>query len=153
VIEPERFRKKPVEIEAVRFTGGAVQATSIIEWVLANGGTARYHDGPVEGIAVDTIDGGTSYVYVGSWMMRGTQGEFYPCVNEAFEESFERLVGENDHAKVYVDSAGEWRFTVQAGNNRVIASSEEGYVSKSNALRALKREHPHVAYITEETEA
>ena len=56
---------------------------------------------------------------------------------------------ENDYAHVYKDEAGEWRFVVKAGNHRTIASSEEGFTTKSNALRSLKREHPHIQYVTE----
>lgn len=61
--------------------------------------------------------------------------------------------GQNDSAEVYIDKAGEWRFTVTAGNHKVIGSSEEGFPTKSNALRALRRRYPHIEYITERTQA
>src|SRR5574343_1937154 len=41
-----RFRKKPVEIEAMQWDGTAAGATHIINWVLDGNGTARYHDVP-----------------------------------------------------------------------------------------------------------
>jgi hypothetical protein len=41
-----RFRKRPVEIEARQWLGGPELATPIIDWVLAEGGTARWHDDP-----------------------------------------------------------------------------------------------------------
>lgn len=39
-----RYRKKPVVIEATRFDGGVANATPIIDWVLDGGGTARWHE-------------------------------------------------------------------------------------------------------------
>jgi uncharacterized protein YegP (UPF0339 family) len=58
-------------------------------------------------------------------------------------------MNENDYAQVYVDDAGEWRYRVYAGNHQQIGKSEEGYVSKSNALRALKRSRPDIVFISE----
>lgn len=79
---PQQFRKIPVVVSAMRWNGTSDGATAIINWVLANGGTARYHD-QFEGdlpphIAVDTLDA-TARVFNGDWMMFGTEGEFYPC--------------------------------------------------------------------------
>lgn len=61
------YRSKPVQVQAYQWTGGAHAAGPLINWVLAHGGTARYHDageripGPGRGvttlpeyIAVDT---------------------------------------------------------------------------------------------------
>jgi uncharacterized protein YegP (UPF0339 family) len=144
MIKVQSYTKKPVTIEAVQFTGGAEQATEIIDWVLANGGTARYHEGPIEGIAVDTIDGGVSFVYVGSWMLRGTQGEFYPCVNEAFEASFEK---DTRYVELYEDEAGEWRYRAFGGNHEQIGKPEEGFASKGNAKRALRDRHPGIRIV------
>lgn len=39
---PRVYRKKPVMIEAMRWAGTASAARPIIDWILANGGTARY---------------------------------------------------------------------------------------------------------------
>lgn len=42
----QRYRKKPIVIEAMRWDGTVEGATPIIGWVLAGGGTARYVDDP-----------------------------------------------------------------------------------------------------------
>ncbi|QDB74759.1 hypothetical protein SEA_BARB_83 [Gordonia phage Barb] len=39
---PKRYRKKPVEIEAMQWDGTAEGATPIINWVLENDGTATF---------------------------------------------------------------------------------------------------------------
>lgn len=41
---PARYTKRPVTIDAYQFTGGAIQAAQVIDWVLEHGGTARYHE-------------------------------------------------------------------------------------------------------------
>lgn len=42
----ERYRKRPVEIEAVQWDGTAEGATVVIDWVLSHDGTARIRDYP-----------------------------------------------------------------------------------------------------------
>jgi uncharacterized protein YegP (UPF0339 family) len=37
----------------------------------------------------------------------------------------------------YEDAAGEWRWRLKAANGQIIATSGEGYDSKSNADRAI----------------
>lgn len=38
---------------------------------------------------------------------------------------------------VYKDVAGQWRWTLEAANNRKIANSGEGYYNKSDCLAAI----------------
>jgi uncharacterized protein YegP (UPF0339 family) len=35
---------------------------------------------------------------------------------------------------VYKDAAGEWRWRVQANNNRTVADSSEGYTNRQDAI-------------------
>jgi hypothetical protein len=79
-----RYRKKPVVIEAIRYTGH-VNATEVIDWVLAGDGTARFLDGP---LAIDTLEG-TMLAQPGDYVIRGVQGEFYPCKPDIFEATYE----------------------------------------------------------------
>lgn len=100
-----QFRKKPVVIEAIQFDGTLAKATEIIDWVFAGGGTARAHfayqmgasaDGaPIfvcGGIHIDTLEGVMSASH-GDWVIRGTEGEFYPCKPEPFCATFEPVDG------------------------------------------------------------
>lgn len=94
--EPKRYRKKPVEIEAIQWDGSAEGATQIIDWVLAAGGCARFHDAH-EGwcIAVDTLEGtmggGPDY-----WFIKGVKGEFYPCKPDIFEATYTAALAKKD---------------------------------------------------------
>ena len=83
-----KYRKKPVVIEARLYEGGAESATPIIDWILAEGGTARYHHEPVQEITIDTLEG-TMAVSRGDYVIRGVQGEFYPCKPDIFRATYE----------------------------------------------------------------
>lgn len=117
---PTRYRKKPVEIDAYQWEGGAEAATPIINWILDSGGTARYHEvrttdtsvreetgeevvfprtHPVpEYIAIDTLEG-TMKVSVKDYIIKGVQGEFYPCKPDIFEQTYEKVATFNQHTE------------------------------------------------------
>jgi hypothetical protein len=87
------YRKKPVEVEARQWGGTAEGATQIINWVLNGGGTARYHDdalpfGLSDGIAINTLEG-TMMALPHDWIIRGVEGEFYPCKPDIFDATYE----------------------------------------------------------------
>lgn len=92
VIAP-RYRKKPVEIEAMQWDGTAAGATPIINWVLAGDGTARYDDASSEHgehIAIDTLEG-TMRAVVGDFIIRGVESEFYPCKPDIFAKTYDAI--------------------------------------------------------------
>lgn len=87
------YRKKPVVIEALHWDGRASAATVVIDWMLANGGTARYRDDRSPGglnLSIDTIEG-TMAASPGDWIIKGVKGEFYPCRADIFEATYERV--------------------------------------------------------------
>jgi hypothetical protein len=92
-----RYRKRPVVIEARQWAGGTQAATAVIDWMLGNGGTARYHeyravDAP-EHLSIDTLEG-TMQAGPGDWIICGIQGEFYPCKPDIFDATYELVEDE-----------------------------------------------------------
>ena len=91
---PTKYRKKPVVIEAMQYDGTAGRATEIIDWALSQGGTITYHcdDGSCERdshvLTVRTLEGAMTAL-PGDWIIRGVQGEFYPCKPDIFEATYE----------------------------------------------------------------
>ena len=67
--------------------GGAASATPVIDWVLRGGGTARYHDDD-DTLRIDTLEG-TMIASAGDWVIRGVQGEHYPCKPDIFSATYE----------------------------------------------------------------
>lgn len=106
--EPQRFRTKPVEIDAMRWDGTAMGAIPLMDWIRDNGGAARYacaghvqcanhHCGNPHWINIDTLEGVMS-TNEHDWVIRGVQGEFYPVKAEIFAATYEP-VQENRNAR------------------------------------------------------
>ena len=94
-----KYRKRPVEVEAVQWQGTAATATPIIDWVLRGGGTARYHEPESLGdgvgdwnanhrLAITTLEG-TMWASPSDWIIRGVKGEFYPRKPDIFDATYE----------------------------------------------------------------
>lgn len=87
------FRKKPVVIEAVPITDLLLWAKSdwqsIPEWVLDkyNTGDVLFLPGAIE---IKTLEG-TMTGSIGDWLIKGVQGEIYPCKPEIFDMTYERV--------------------------------------------------------------
>lgn len=90
-----KYRKKPVVIEARQFIpGGGVPDNALADWC---GGTffltapfgARHK--PV--IEIPTPEG-VMTASAGDWIIKGVQGEFYPCKPDIFEATYEPVTDE-----------------------------------------------------------
>jgi hypothetical protein len=79
----KRFRKLPVEVEAMRFTRDSLP--KLVEW---SGGAVGI--GPGGGWMVATL-GGNVEVFLGDWVLRGVEGEFYPCKPSVFAKTYEAV--------------------------------------------------------------
>lgn len=80
----QKFRKKPVVIEAVRWDG---TANNLVEIVSFTNGTARL---PIETakLTIPTLEG-DHIADVGDFIIKGVAGEFYPCKPDIFEKTYE----------------------------------------------------------------
>jgi cysteine synthase len=95
---PKTYRKRPVEIQAVRWDGSVSSAHQIISWIGMSGGVAfrrpsqPYVMGvqPAQSAYIDihTLEGVMS-ANPGDYIIRGIQGEFYPCKPGIFEATYE----------------------------------------------------------------
>jgi len=91
----EKFLSRQVEIEARYWDGSQQQAGEIIEWVEANGGIAKYVEPNESGvhqaqIRVHTLEG-IMAALEDFWIIRGTEGEFYPCKSSVFDRKYEKV--------------------------------------------------------------
>lgn len=78
-----KYRKKPVVIEAVQFHGG--NAEEINAW----SGNVVQPARPDQ-MRIGTLEG-LMYASLGDWIIRGVQGEFYPCKPDIFEATYEEV--------------------------------------------------------------
>lgn len=81
------FRKKPVVIEAVQWTGdNEVDIYALMgdrEWQ-----NVIQVIGDV--IGINTLEG-TMTAAVGDWIIKGVKGELYPCKPDIFEATYEHV--------------------------------------------------------------
>lgn len=85
------YRKKPVIIEAVQFTGDNKQ--EIIDFMRIHNEGNRLHfedikDLSPEKVIIHTLEGDVT-ASRGDWIIKGVQGEFYPCKPDIFEATYE----------------------------------------------------------------
>jgi hypothetical protein len=90
---PMRWRKKPVEVWAMRFTtnneNGSPTMDAIVNWVNQGKGPDNphaWHNGT--DIYIETLEG-TMSAQVGDFIIRGVQGEYYPCKPDIFAATYE----------------------------------------------------------------
>lgn len=112
---PKTYRKRPVTIEAMEYGPTAPDAHALTGWMedscypglIGNAtkpDTLRYpyqietdHSRPSKGWYIDPATGllvirtleGDMTVSVGDYVIRGVQGEFYPCREDIFRQTYE----------------------------------------------------------------
>lgn len=125
----QQFRKKPVVIEAVQFTGGETNGADILRWmsspnpdrtmkrmvagvnldgteamvVRSSGPSWWAHQDEVrvsngercqmldrEHLTIPTLEG-TMRGDLNDWIIKGVQGEFYPCKPDIFVATYEAV--------------------------------------------------------------
>ena len=101
-MKPEKYTKKPVTIEAMRYAGTPSECMDVYRWVEANTQGSYDYDGeirPAHGVTIRPSDGafiiftleGEMTVSMGDYVIRGVQGEFYPCKPDIFEATYEEV--------------------------------------------------------------
>lgn len=81
-----KYRKKPVVIEAFKWTGGPEQ-TEDPEWIIdaIKGGAVWFGTGCMY---IKTLEG-THKANPGDYIIRGVAGELYPCKPDIFEQTYD----------------------------------------------------------------
>ena len=74
------FRKRPVVIEARRYTRNGLEADEVAQWC----GGMQTDDGCI----IHTLEGDHLAQY-GDWIIKGVKGEFYPCKPDIFAATYE----------------------------------------------------------------
>jgi hypothetical protein len=85
------FRKRPVVVEAVQWTGNIEEIKEFIPKDL-------YFFGPNVGksinnqnwtISISTLEG-DMICNIGDWIIKGVKSEFYPCKDDIFKATYEK---------------------------------------------------------------
>lgn len=94
----ERFRKKPVEIEAIQWRGYNLEDVIAFtgkhpkfdEWFSSWDEYKEHVRDDSSIFKIFTLEGVMSAT-PGDWIIKGVQGEFYPCKPEIFEATYETV--------------------------------------------------------------
>lgn len=88
----DRYRKKPVVIEAVRFTEEAADAIDALPGVSVTrlGPLNTTPRPPIFEAKIKTLEG-TMHAQPGDYIIRGVQGELYPCKPDIFDKTYEAV--------------------------------------------------------------
>ena len=78
----DKFRKKPVVIEAMQYDGH--NATAVMAWAKL----PEISEDFTGGIEIKTLEG-TMRADPGDWVIRGVKGELYPCKPDIFAATYE----------------------------------------------------------------
>ena len=83
----KKYIKKRVEVEAIQFIDDAAVICEIQEWV---GDTIRvdYANASDPCLYIETLEG-TMKASLGDYVIKGVNGEFYPCKPDIFEKTYE----------------------------------------------------------------
>ncbi len=76
-----KYRKKPVEVEAIRFDN----VGDVYDFVGEN------MTQPLDGkVGIITLEG-TMWATPGDYIIKGVNGEFYPCKPDIFEKTYDKV--------------------------------------------------------------
>lgn len=95
-MEARLYRKKPVVIEAMHYEDDA-DAQAIAEWCGARSANLTYEESDTtlmgrklghRVLEIETLEGDMT-ARPGDYIIKGVQGEFYPCKPEIFHATYE----------------------------------------------------------------
>lgn len=86
----QRFRKKPVVIEAIQHVS---MESGDLARVFVFVGTALPHSGT--SLLIPTLEG-IMTASLGDWIIRGVKGELYPCKPDIFDATYEAVADDPD---------------------------------------------------------
>ncbi|MFN3005124.1 hypothetical protein [Mycolicibacterium wolinskyi] len=100
--QPQKYRKKPVEIEAMQFDGTVESANRVLAWIGGDDAEARraHRHEPRAGIVIKTLEG-EMLTAPGDYVIRGVQGEFYPCKPDIFSATYDSAKSIGLHPVTY----------------------------------------------------
>ena len=85
-----KFRKKPVVIDAVVFTDNSEDIVNVTNFMGDDAVVINYNDPDNPKLLVPTLEG-NMYASVGDYIIKGVNGEFYPCKPDIFHKTYEEV--------------------------------------------------------------
>ncbi|MCF0108215.1 MAG: hypothetical protein HUJ59_04385 [Bacilli bacterium] len=88
----KKYRKKPVEIEAIQYTGkNDKEVISFIDDSAKMCQEWSHKKNQFKIKAISTLEG-RMYISIGDFVIKGVNGEFYPCKPDIFEKTYDEVI-------------------------------------------------------------
>ncbi len=87
-----KYRKKPVVIEAIQFKDDVKVIQCLSKFIDNQDLVIDYSNKDNPKIKIDTLEG-IMEASVGDYIIKGINGEFYPCKPDIFEKTYEKVDG------------------------------------------------------------
>jgi hypothetical protein len=84
------YRKKPVEIEAIQFEDTPEVLSELSDFINNQDLRVDYKDPENPVIKIETLEG-VMEASVGDYIIKGVNGEFYPCKPDIFNKTYEEV--------------------------------------------------------------
>lgn len=81
------FEKIPVRVEAMQFDGSLQSIMDISFWSHRN----VYAEAPSGRVRVNTKEGHSYPLKASDWIIRGVEGEYYPCDDQIFRKTYKEV--------------------------------------------------------------
>ncbi len=76
-----KYRKKPVVIDEIKYSRNGLEAEKVAKWCCGKQCDV--------GLDIKTLEG-IMHADYGDWIIKGVNGEFYPCKPDIFEKTYEK---------------------------------------------------------------
>lgn len=86
----KKYRKKPVIIEAIQFEDNADCILAIHNFMGQETTRINYEDADNPYIKIETLEG-IMKASLGDYIIKGINGEFYPCKPDIFTKTYEEI--------------------------------------------------------------
>lgn len=83
-----KYRKRPVLVEAVQFTGSNDNVSELFDLGMNSVRTEQLGIDGAPTLLIETLEG-TMTAQPGDYIIKGVKGEFYPCKPDIFETTYE----------------------------------------------------------------
>lgn len=138
-----KYKKKPVVVEAFQYNGDLNGKYQAPDWALEayKKGilyyASRLDDQPE--LFIETLEG-THHVSVGDYIIRGIQGELYPCKPDIFSETYDVLTGDKSETNSISRVLEMLHEIADNGSDMILVADEPEYYDgyEDGALKAIE---------------
>lgn len=97
-----KYRKKPVEIEAIELKRSDANIKGVVQFIEGHSIDTTHSPMALQrwgeycelvrerGLEIETLEG-TMKASIGDYIIKGVQGEFYPCKPDIFHATYEKV--------------------------------------------------------------